>query len=131
MEKNLKSCSGDLFRGDLTGHGHFIRLGRKSLDGHALLIQSSKGHPCRILILFPLCSTALLTKHIKSISVWNLYYTSFKNENEWQKTEPVPIPLPGASRNVPNVKTRNNFFFYNCTSEIIPFIHFGKQMDGT
>ena len=58
-------------------------------------------------------------------------FTLFENENEWQKTEPVPIPLPGAFRNVPNVKTRKNFFFYNWTSEIIPFIHLGKQMDRT
>ena len=58
-------------------------------------------------------------------------FTWFENENEWQKTEPVPIPLPRASRNFPDVKTRNNFFFYNWTSEIIPFIHFGKQMDRT
>ena len=34
-------------------------------------------------------------------------YTLFKNENECQKTKPVPISLPKASRNSPNVKTRN------------------------
>ena len=33
--------------------------------------------------------------------------TLFKSENEWQKSEPVPIQLPMAFRNVPNVKTRN------------------------
>ena len=57
--------------------------------------------------------------------------TLFEIENEWQKTEPVPISLPRASRNFPNVKTRNIFIFYNWTLEIIPFIHFGKQMDRT
>ena len=57
--------------------------------------------------------------------------TLFESENEWQKTEQVPIPLPSASRNFPDVKTRNDFFFHNWTSEIIPFIRFGKQMDGT
>ena len=57
--------------------------------------------------------------------------TLFENENEWQKTKPVPIPLPRASRNFPVVKTRNEKEFYNLTSEIIPFIHFGKQMDRT
>ena len=31
--------------------------------------------------------------------------TLFETENEWQKTEPVPIPLPRASRNFPDVKT--------------------------
>ena len=41
-------------------------------------------------------------------------------------TKPVPIPLPRASRNFPDVKTR-----YNWTSEIIPFIRLGKQMDRT
>ena len=48
-----------------------------------------------------------------------------------KKTEPVPIQLPKASTNFPNLKTRNDFFFYNWTSKIIPFIHLGKQMDWT
>jgi hypothetical protein len=39
--------------------------------------------------------------------------TLFKSENEWQKTEQVPIPLLMASRNFPNVKVRNEMFFYN------------------
>ena len=58
-------------------------------------------------------------------------YTMFENENERQKTEQVPIPLTRASRNFSDVKTRNEIFFHNWTSEIIPFIRFGKQMDGT
>ena len=33
--------------------------------------------------------------------------TLFETENEWQKTKPIPIPLPRASRNFPDVKTRN------------------------
>ena len=37
--------------------------------------------------------------------------TLFESENERQKIEPVPIPLPRASRNFPDVKTRNEFFF--------------------
>ena len=57
--------------------------------------------------------------------------TLFESENERQKIEPVPIPLPRASRNFRNVKTRNEKHFHNWTSEIIPFIHFGIQMDGT
>ena len=57
--------------------------------------------------------------------------TLFENEDKWQETKPVPIPLPKASRNFPNVKTRNGKNFYNWTSEIIPFINLGKQMDGT
>jgi hypothetical protein len=48
-----------------------------------------------------------------------------------KKTKQVPNPLPRASRNFPDVRTRNEIFFHNWTSEIIPFIHFGKQMDGT
>jgi hypothetical protein len=55
----------------------------------------------------------------------------FECENERQKIEPVPIPLPRASRNFPDVKTRNEKKIYNWTSEIIPFIRFGKQMDRT
>ena len=57
--------------------------------------------------------------------------TMSENENERQKTKQVPIPLPRASGNFPDVKTRNDFFFHNWTSEIIPFIRFGKQMDRT
>ena len=33
--------------------------------------------------------------------------TLLESENERQKIEPVPIPLPRASRNFPDVKTRN------------------------
>jgi hypothetical protein len=55
----------------------------------------------------------------------------FESENEWQKIEQVPIPLPRASRNFPNVKTRKENKLYNWTLEIVPFIHFGKQMDST
>jgi hypothetical protein len=70
---------------------------------------------------------------------WLLFYvhlkenvnTLFESENERQKIEPVPILLPRASKNFPDVKTRNNFFFYYWTSEIIPFIRFGKQMERT
>jgi hypothetical protein len=51
----------------------------------------------------------------------------FESENEWQKTEQVSIPLPRPSRNFLDVKTRNDFFFYNWTSEIIPFIPFVKM----
>ena len=57
--------------------------------------------------------------------------TLFESKNERQKIEPVPIPLTRASRNFPDVKTRNEIFFHNWTSEIIPFIRFGMQMDGT
>jgi hypothetical protein len=57
-----------------------------------------------------------------------MLFALFESENERQKIEPVPIPLPRASR---NVKARNNFFFHNLTSEIIPFIRFGMQMDRT
>ena len=60
-----------------------------------------------------------------------MIYTLFESENERQKIEPVPIPLPKTSRNFPNVKTRNENLFHNWTSEIIPFIRFGMQMDGT
>ena len=57
--------------------------------------------------------------------------TLFESENERQKIEPVPLLLPRASMKFPDVKTRNDFFFHNWTSEIIPFIRFGMQMDGT
>ena len=38
-------------------------------------------------------------------------HTLFESVNERQKIEPVPIPLPRASRNSPDVKTKNDFFF--------------------
>ena len=44
--------------------------------------------------------------------------TLFEKGNEWQKIEQVPIQLPRASRNFPNVKTRNEKNFYNGTSEM-------------
>ena len=40
-----------------------------------------------------------------------LLNTLFESENGRQKIEPVPIPRPRASRNFPNVKTRNETFF--------------------
>ena len=57
--------------------------------------------------------------------------TLFESEIERQKIEPGPIPLPRASRNFPDVKTRNEKKNHNWTSEINPFIHFGMQMDRT
>ena len=77
-----------------------------------------------------------MSKYKKALFKWEIIrkirlYTLFESENERQKIEPVPIPLPRASRNFPDVKTRNNFFFHNWTSEIIPFIRFGMQMDRT
>jgi hypothetical protein len=61
----------------------------------------------------------------------NTSFTLFERKNERQKIEPVPILLPKASRNCPDVKTRNEKKIYNWTLEIIPFIRFGKQMDRT
>ena len=49
-----------------------------------------------------------------------ILFTLFKNENEWQKTEPVPIPLPRAFRNFFDVKTKKKNLFYDWKSEIIP-----------
>ena len=70
--------------------------------------------------------------YLSSEDSWkHTYFTLFESEKERQKIEPVPIPLPRASRNFPNVKTRNDFFFHNWTSEIIQFIRFGMQMDRT
>ena len=79
MEKELKSCTGVLLRADLTGHGHPTPFWQMGLDGHALLGQASKGHPCRILILFPYCSTTLLVPHIKKLETYFvlLYFWTF------------------------------------------------------
>ena len=56
--------------------------------------------------------------------------TLFENKKKRKKTKPVPIQLPRAFRSFPDVKTRNEKKNHNWTSEIIPFIRFGKQMDG-
>ena len=69
------------------------------------------------------CSTTLDDKNIVSIvfifaseastfihsetQQYSNYFTLFESENEWQKIEQVPLPLPRASRNFHNVKTRN------------------------
>ena len=54
-------------------------MGRKGLDGRSLLGQPSKGHPCRILILFPYCSTISLAPHIKKLETYFalLYFWTF------------------------------------------------------
>ena len=54
--------------------------------------------------------SVLETIFLKFLGPLNLL-TLFESENERQKIEQVPIPLPRASRNVPDVKTRNDFFF--------------------
>ena len=43
--------------------------------------------------------------------------TSFESENECKKTEQVPIPLPRASRNFPDAKSRNEKKFDNLISD--------------
>ena len=53
-------------------------------------------------------------------------YTLFESENEWQKTEQVPIPLPRASRNFPYVKMSKVAFLIViqlCYNELWPFSH--------
>ena len=44
-----------------------------------LLCQPSKGHPCRILIIFPYCSTISLAPHIKKFETYFalLYFWTF------------------------------------------------------
>ena len=79
MENELKSCIGILLRGDLTGHCQSANFCQKGWDGRALLGQPSKGHPCRILILFPYCSTISLAPHIKKLETYFalLYFWTF------------------------------------------------------
>ena len=66
-------------RADLTGHGHLSPFCQNRWDGRALLDQPSKGHPCRILILFPYCSTISLAPHIKKLETYFalLYFWTF------------------------------------------------------
>ena len=67
---------------------------------------------------------------IRTTLFFSSHSTLFENENERKKTKPVTIPLPRPSRNFPDIKTRIVKNFHNWTSEIIPFIRFGEQMDG-
>ena len=66
-------------RADLTGHDHPSPFCQNEWDGRrlldALLDQLWKGHLCRILILFPSCSTPLLAPNIL---LWHICYTSAK-----------------------------------------------------
>ena len=64
MKQNIlkKSCTGVLLSIDLTGHSHPTQIGRKDLDGSALLSQASKGHHFRILIFLPKCSATKYQK---------------------------------------------------------------------
>ena len=66
--------------------------------------QSKYLHIC----FFPPFCTQFWMKHFAQPLI---YTTLFESENERQKIEPVPILLPRASRNFPDVKTRNEFFF--------------------
>ena len=73
--------------------------------------------------VFPLpCNIVTKYRVLKKANLCSSQCTLFESENEWQKTKQVPIPLPRASKNFPDVKTR--FFFYNWTFEIIPCILF-------
>ena len=72
MEKELKSCTGVLLRANLTGHNQFSQSDfcHNGWDGCALLGQPSKGHSCRISILFPYCSTTLLATNTKKLETY-------------------------------------------------------------
>ena len=59
-----------------------------------------------------------------------LVYTLWENENERQKTEQVPIPLPRAARSCFEAKKMKKNFLLAWTSEIIQFIRFENHMDG-
>ena len=59
-----------LLGADLTGHGHPTKSCQNGWDGRALLGQPSKGCPCRISILFPKCSTAVLAPYIKELETY-------------------------------------------------------------
>ena len=64
---------GILLRADPTGHSNPTLFGRNWLIGwfgHVLSSQPSKGHPWRILILFPYCYTTLVAPHIKIFATY-------------------------------------------------------------
>ena len=110
MEKQLKSCTGVLLRADLTGHGQFSQSAdfcQKGWDGHVLLGQPTKGHPCRISILFSQCSTTLLAPHITKMVTYfaPLYF--------WTFVQCRPISL---------VSSYSNFCIFQVVSCILPTI---------
>ena len=57
--------------------------------------------------------------------------TLWENENERQKTEQVPIPLPRAAGSCFEAKKMKKIFLLAWTSEIIQFIQYPIQMDRT
>ena len=97
-----------------------------------VLMQDTKKYDSEcIAVSLTLCDpyeVHIYSSHMNYVALKLL--TLFESDNERQKIEPVPIPLPRASKNFPDVKTRNGNSFHNWTSEIIPFIRFGMQMDG-
>ena len=115
--------AGELGPGTIVGSAAFNLLCISAV----CVIGVPKGETRRIDIIVVFGITAFFSVFAY---IW-LLITLFESENERQKIEPVLILLPRASRNFPDVKTRNEIFFHNWTSEIIPFIRFGMQMDGT
>ena len=66
------------------------------------------------------------------ISIFFIYYiTPGETENEWQKTEPVPIPLLRGARSFFDAKKMKKKILLAWTSEIIKFIRYPIQMDRT
>ena len=74
MEKELRSCTGvPLLRADLKGNGHLSPICQKGWDGCALLGHPTKGHPCRIFILFPLFYYIISTTYQKLETCFALF----------------------------------------------------------
>ena len=64
---------GVLLRADLTEHSQFSQSAdfcQKRWDGRALFGQPSKGHSCRISILFPWCFTIFVAPNIKKLETY-------------------------------------------------------------
>ena len=78
------------------------------------LVEGNQAYPCMTSSDYPL----------KSLS------TLGETENEWKKTEQVPIQLPNIARTLFDAKKIIKKKFLAWTSEIIQFIRFENHMDG-
>ena len=66
-----------------------------------LLISQISGLQIYIIKIAPIVQISIMTVFLwvqKTVLLENTLYTLFESENERQKIEPVPIPLPRASK---------------------------------
>ena len=74
-----------------------------------------------MILILKQAKKGFLFERLHQVQIYPKIYTLFESENERQKIEPVPLPLPRASRNFPDVKTRNEKKYIIETSKVAFF----------